>query len=61
MIVVVLFLALAYFCIGMLSVVHIRNFALQCGDEFDVIDFLMILFLWPFYISFKDGDGSEEG
>lgn len=61
MIVVVLFLAFAYLFIGMLCVVCIRNFALQCGDEFDVIDFLMILFLWPFYISFKDGDGPEEG
>lgn len=61
MIVVVLFIALVYFCVGMLCVLCIRNFALQCGDDFDIIDFLMILFLWPFYVSFKDDGDTKQG
>ena len=58
-----------YLLMGVLWATLLRSYALQCGDNFGLVDFLLIMVLWPSYIALTDveeeeedsGDGTEEG
>lgn len=51
---IITFLLTIYLAVGALSAMVIWNYARQCGDDYDIIDFLMITLLWPSYLGIED-------
>ena len=39
-----------YLALGAVLAAYMRYFTLSVGDTFDAWDFIMIMFLWPFYL-----------
>lgn len=47
---VILILLTVYAAAGCLCAALMRNFSQEYGDDFDALDFLLIVAIWPYYV-----------